>query len=355
MSEYIIANKSDLVSIADNLRAKTGSTATMSLSEMSNNIANISTSLTQESVQPDWNQNDSTAADYIKNRPGGYVKSVVISWDGSTDGLYTTSINSVNIYKVSDLVPEQDDLIGGVVKVSGSEDEITITADMFETNLGMTMISLGSNAFIIIIPEIISALGNSETGIFLTKMTTYVTKISYDIAIKFDKCFVPIPEGVVKYYYFDSDTVSVLDMKNAVAELSEGKAIINWCGDNITNAYIDESTNDLYTIENSEMHRKKYDYNSYGYNKVSFNIKPYDGLYTSKLHFYALIGDDSYHESLLATMYYDYLEIGEAIRVYNDGLAIKSSSDNSSKWFKLIIDDNGTFTTTEITETETAE
>ena len=23
---------------------------------------------------PDWNQNDSTASDYIKNRPGGYVR-----------------------------------------------------------------------------------------------------------------------------------------------------------------------------------------------------------------------------------------------------------------------------------------
>ena len=28
----------------------------------------------QQGTQPDWNQNDETAADYVKNRPGGYTK-----------------------------------------------------------------------------------------------------------------------------------------------------------------------------------------------------------------------------------------------------------------------------------------
>ena len=30
------------------------------------------------SVQPDWNQNDSTAADYVKNRPGGYIGETIV-------------------------------------------------------------------------------------------------------------------------------------------------------------------------------------------------------------------------------------------------------------------------------------
>ena len=29
-------------------------------------------------VQPDWNQNDATAADYVKNRPGGYIGETIV-------------------------------------------------------------------------------------------------------------------------------------------------------------------------------------------------------------------------------------------------------------------------------------
>lgn len=40
-----------------------------------------------ESVQPDWNQNDSGAADYIKNRPFYDDTNVLLEWDGNTEGL----------------------------------------------------------------------------------------------------------------------------------------------------------------------------------------------------------------------------------------------------------------------------
>jgi hypothetical protein len=36
---------------------------------------------TGTSIQSDWNQNDTTASDYIKNRPGGYEKQVSINID----------------------------------------------------------------------------------------------------------------------------------------------------------------------------------------------------------------------------------------------------------------------------------
>ena len=41
-----------------------------------------------ENVIPDWNQNDPTAKDYVKNRPGGYdiPSTVDISWDGDMTG-----------------------------------------------------------------------------------------------------------------------------------------------------------------------------------------------------------------------------------------------------------------------------
>ena len=40
-----------------------------------------------DSVQPDWDQNDSGAADYIKNRPFYDDTNVLLEWDGNTEGL----------------------------------------------------------------------------------------------------------------------------------------------------------------------------------------------------------------------------------------------------------------------------
>lgn len=59
---------------------------------------------TKEDVkQPDYIQNDSTAADYVKNRPF-YTEpiNINITWDGNTTGLTASSKN--HYYKVSDLV-----------------------------------------------------------------------------------------------------------------------------------------------------------------------------------------------------------------------------------------------------------
>lgn len=59
---------------------------------------------TKEDVkQPDYIQNDSAAADYIKNRPFySEPTNINITWDGNTTGLTASSKN--HYYKVSDLV-----------------------------------------------------------------------------------------------------------------------------------------------------------------------------------------------------------------------------------------------------------
>lgn len=74
MSELVIAEKSDLVGIADEVRQLTGQTKSLSLQEMQTGLKSIDN-------QPDWNQNDPTASDYIKNRPfytGEVVQTEVI-------------------------------------------------------------------------------------------------------------------------------------------------------------------------------------------------------------------------------------------------------------------------------------
>lgn len=58
------------------------------------------------SVQPDWNQNDSGAADYIKNRPFYDDTNVLLEWDGNTEGLVTATDSSgrLRAYKIAEYI-----------------------------------------------------------------------------------------------------------------------------------------------------------------------------------------------------------------------------------------------------------
>lgn len=69
MSELIIAEKSDITNIANAVREKTGGTNQMSLNDIADEIRTLSVGGSDGvSVQADWNQNDETAPDYVKNR-----------------------------------------------------------------------------------------------------------------------------------------------------------------------------------------------------------------------------------------------------------------------------------------------
>lgn len=70
---------------------------------------------TGTSVQSDWNQNDETASDYIKNKPfyqeAGYED---ITWDGNTDG--KTVFDNTH-YLVSTSVLDQSYFIGATITI----------------------------------------------------------------------------------------------------------------------------------------------------------------------------------------------------------------------------------------------
>ena len=81
---------------------------------------------------PDWNQNDSTASDYIKNRPGGYTvnyPALNIEWDGVIGDRVSVDIVSMKYVKVSDEIPKVERLVGGKVTFSGGGESGTLTID----------------------------------------------------------------------------------------------------------------------------------------------------------------------------------------------------------------------------------
>lgn len=80
-------------------------------------------------VQPDWLQNDETAPDYVKNRPGAYdAYEVNITWDGDTTGKTVTASDGNYFVKVSDSTPSKSKLLGGTlvyVDRQRAEEEVT--------------------------------------------------------------------------------------------------------------------------------------------------------------------------------------------------------------------------------------
>lgn len=81
---------------------------------------------------PDWHQNNSTASDYIKNRPGGYTvnyPALNIEWDGVIGDRVSVDVVSMKFVKVSDEIPKVERLVGGIVTASNGGESATITID----------------------------------------------------------------------------------------------------------------------------------------------------------------------------------------------------------------------------------
>ena len=103
-----------------------------SLERLNNILADFEEDSAKWSAPADWNQQDETAADYIKNKPGAYSKTTAgaaIEWDGEAGGRVTVAISKTdNLVKVSDAVLTREELIGATVKtmVMGTERETVI-------------------------------------------------------------------------------------------------------------------------------------------------------------------------------------------------------------------------------------
>lgn len=84
---------------------------------------------------PDWSQNDETASDYIKNRPGGYTvnyPALNIEWDGVIWDRVAVDIDNMKAVKVSDEIPKAEQLVGGTLsfKLGDTSNAISITDDL---------------------------------------------------------------------------------------------------------------------------------------------------------------------------------------------------------------------------------
>ena len=177
MSELVIAEKNDLVNIANEIRQLTGQTEGLNLQEMQTELKSIDN-------QPDWNQNDPNAKNYIKNRPGGYAvaPSFEITWDGDTTGKETVDAgNGITLVKIADEAPPIEKFaVGSDVATfdmaSGPSYAAVITADVeygngnHETKQAGTELQSG-NGFWICGTELGTILGVTADQVSIGGMT----------------------------------------------------------------------------------------------------------------------------------------------------------------------------------------
>ena len=118
--------------------------------------------------QADWNQNDETAADYVKNRPGGYTKTTPgyeITWDGAVGDKVVVDGGSVQFVKVSDRVFTAEELIGATVTVG--DQSSTINNDDIQSQNGA--ISTSNGVMVCTSPTTIQGIMIPETGTYFMK------------------------------------------------------------------------------------------------------------------------------------------------------------------------------------------
>lgn len=156
-------------------------------------------------VQTDWNQNDATAKDYIKNRPGGYETGFEITWDGDTTGRVSATAEGMPFvwYKVSDKTLTANDIIGGTVTVvqNGVSRSLVLTSDaVVREDYGV----ITSDGLIILAAQqgtYVSTMGGfsisiPETGVYFAYMnsagtTVYSASLSNIIVHPFDDKYIP--------------------------------------------------------------------------------------------------------------------------------------------------------------------
>lgn len=115
--------------VAEDVGAADAKETAKAIDELYEEIADLKENGTGGSgtaVQPDWNQNDETAADYVKNRTHWVERPYdPIVWDGSTEGrdnidlspTYGQPAGTVVAYKISDHVLAKEELVVATIDV----------------------------------------------------------------------------------------------------------------------------------------------------------------------------------------------------------------------------------------------
>lgn len=164
-----------------------------------------------EGSQADWNQNDATAPDYVKNRThyssGKAFEDII--WDGSETGYSVVEPEEgLKLVKVSDHTPSQEELVGTIMYVDNGE-IITITSELISDMNGLAYHAfygyISDGIYVILSPDEFCnvanmPIGTFTKGIYFSKTSDYfITALCFpERIVKLDEKYLPKMAAVAK-------------------------------------------------------------------------------------------------------------------------------------------------------------
>lgn len=312
----------------------------------------------QPLATPDYLQNDETAADYIKNRPFY-----------TTDPVETELVNGtfafvevrIGLYANTDIAVELTEGETYKVSIGGVEYETVCQSLNGALYIGSVEIIKGEN------PEYPFVYTPAE-GSFATN----IEGVSHDIVIKsfaqevvkIDAKYLPVAEGdmygvvkkseIVSSYQFPAK-VPRAEIIKAISEFSNGKANITWAGSHVIDAFYDDSDDSINCIFATNPFRQLKYLNQNGFYRYDLDSPKYIDVSEGFLRIYNDGGIyttiSTKGEQSNSTMVFGCAHLA----IYGDEilnrkeLLLFSSTANSTKKFKITVDDSGTLKATEVT------
>ena len=272
-------------------------------------------------VQPDWDQNDSTAADFVKNRPGAFQvpqkDAVTITWDGVIGDKENVDMGGFLLVKVSDEIFYPPNLYGATVTLkSGDNESQTVLSkngsDVSYDSTGTTIIGQGLAA--------LSVASSFNMGGLQLSVGTWVQRLSDTIYTKELSTIAGDSPGDPVYVALDGE--SMVDF-GAVSQYGLQMKVGFGCNVN-EDIGAAMGTNLVTNTKNGLV--------------VGMNNIPS----SSKL-FIVGNGNESVRSNAFSVGTDGNIEVG------GQEIVIKSSTANSTKKFKITVDDTGALKATEVT------
>jgi hypothetical protein len=317
----------------------------------------------EKSVQPDWNQNDETSPDYVKNRPFYTSTEETVLLEESTVSF--TNPSAGFYYAV---IPTTIELTSGeTYKVywDGTTYECVCESIMGYAVIGNpSIIGVGADTGV---PFVITPLADDNGTEIYTKDASASHTISISVfageLVKIDTKYLPISTddsyGVIKR----SDIVSAYNlpanaphdqMVDAVTAFETGNASIVWDGVKVISADYNSSTDKIFVQFAGEPLSFKIFENLDGFyiRTIASSIAYAElqgeqaRIFNSEGTYTVLSTEGVQSNSTLRTSANNFSIKGE-IRGYS--LVLRSSTKNSTKRFRITVDDSGTISATEVT------
>lgn len=319
-------------------------------------------------VHPDLSQNDPEAADYVKGRTHWVENTTVyeplnITWDGNTEGLVSPG---GNWYKISDLVLTDEQIQSTTITVSTGE-SFSTSEEFVKISDEIAMVLKGVVVFVNADNAECNDIIFPESGIYaMTNNGVYIASITSTEPITVPPVYHTLPE---EFLPFNSKAMRVV-----VTETSDGDTSI-FSADK-TYAEISEhilAGGMVYCIHNGDVYTLYFSsalwaVSTYATmpNRHCFVQLRYD---TGKIQTIELDEHGGVYFDIIGYANSDYVvrtpstaSVGQTIVVKAvndtgrpteweavDPWIIASSTDGSTKKFKIAVDDNGTLTATEVT------